>query len=210
MREDSGRHREEAVSLLFEDAQLLVCIKPRGVLSAKDSSGKKSMDDLLAPRTVYPVHRLDRDTMGLMVFAKSKEAAALLSAQMGTSFAKEYLARCEGAPPEQGEFLDLLYHDRGKNKTYVVKRKRMGVKEARLSYEVLSRSEGSSLLRVQLFTGRTHQIRVQFASRGYPLLGDKKYGAKTGGDLQLWAYRLRFVHPKGETLDFTLADNFLL
>ena len=168
------------------------------------------MNDLLAPRTVYPVHRLDRDTMGLMVFAKSKEAAAFLSAQMEKSFAKEYLARCEGVPPEQGELIDLLYHDRGKNKTYVVKRKRMGVKEARLSYEVLSRSEGSSLLRVRLFTGRTHQIRVQFSSRGYPLLGDKKYGAKTGGDLQLWAYRLRFVHPKGETLNFTLPDNFLL
>ena len=195
---------------LFEDEALLVCVKPRGVLSARDASGKKNMNDFLAPREVYPVHRLDREATGLMVFAKTKEAAAFLSGRMGQSFEKEYLALCEGDPPERGEFFDLLYHDRGKNKTYVVKRKRAGVKEARLSYEVLSRQENSTLVKVRLYTGRTHQIRVQFASRGYPLLGDKKYGAKTGGELQLCSYRLSFPHPDGRILSFTLPEEFCL
>lgn len=188
----------------------MICVKPRGILSAKDASGKPSMNDLLLPREIFPVHRLDRDATGLMVFAKTAKAAAFLSGQMGTSFEKEYLARCEGFPPEEDELSDLLYHDRIKNKTYVVKRRRAGVKEARLSYEVLSHDEGSSLVRVRLFTGRTHQIRVQFASRGHPLLGDKKYGAKTGGVLQLCSCRLSFRHPDGKLLDFQLPQEFCL
>ncbi len=195
--------------LLFEDEALLVCVKPRGVLSAGDASGKLNMNELLAPREVFPVHRLDREVTGLMVFAKTKQAAAFLSAKMGESFRKEYLARCEGTPPKEGTLTDLLYHDRGKNKTYVVKRKRGGVKEAKLSYEVLAREAGSSLVRVRLYTGRTHQIRVQFASRGYPLLGDKKYGAKTGGSLQLCSYQLSFPHPDGRLLSFTLPEDLI-
>lgn len=188
----------------------MICVKPRGILSAKDASGKPSMNDLLLPREVFPVHRLDKDATGLMVFAKTANAAACLSQQMGDCFEKEYLARCEGFLPENGELSNLLYHDRVKNKTYVVKRKRAGVKEARLSYRVLSRDESSSLVRVRLYTGRTHQIRVQFASRGYPLLGDKKYGAKTGGALQLCSCRLSFRHPDGRLLDFTLPEEFCL
>ncbi len=210
MREDFGKHREAAVTILFEDEALLVCVKPRGVLSAKDASGKMSMNDLLAPREIYPVHRLDREAAGLMVFAKTKETAAFLSAQMGEQFEKVYLARCEGLPPEQGELSDLLYHDRSRNKTYVVKRKRAGVKEARLSYELVSYEEDSTLVKIRLYTGRTHQIRVQFASRGYPLVGDKKYGAKTGGSLQLCSFLLSFPHPKGQILSFTLPEEFCL
>ena len=196
----------EAV-VLFEDAALVVCVKPRGVLSAADASGKRSMADLLAPRTVYPVHRLDRETLGLMVFAKTREAGAALTAAMGTDgFCKEYFALCETPPtPPQGEMNDLLYHDRVKNKTYVVRRKRNGVRPARLSYRV---SDGGLVL-VRLHTGRTHQIRVQFASRGFPLRGDRKYGAKTDGPLGLWAFRLTFPHPDGRKMTFTLPENFL-
>lgn len=196
----------DVAEILYEDAALLVCVKPRGVLAAADASGKRSMAALLAPRTVYPVHRLDRETVGVMVFAKTPEAAAALSAALADGFCKEYLAQPETLPtPPEGEMEDLLYHDRIKNKTYVVARKRGGVRPARLSYRVLD----GGLVLVRLHTGRTHQIRVQFASRACPLCGDRKYGAKTGGALALWAYRLSFRHPDGRVMTFTLPENFL-
>ena len=191
--------------ILYEDAQILVCVKPRGILSAPDASGKPSMAELLAPRTVYPVHRLDREAGGLMVFAKTVQSAAALSAeiQAGT-FQKEYLAFCEGRPPQEGIWEDLLYHDRGKNKTYVVKRRRAGVKDARLSFRLLhSFEDGRSLTAIRLFTGRTHQIRVQFASRGFPLCGDRKYGAKSRGKLALFSWKLSFPY-QGQELSFCL------
>lgn len=194
------------VTILYEDPQLLVCVKPRGILSAQDASGKQNMQQFLLPRETFPVHRLDREATGLMVYAKTKETAAFLSQKMQSEFEKTYWAVCEGAPPETGELQDLLYHDRIKNKTYTVKRKRNGVKEARLSYCCLERTEGRSLVEVHLYTGRTHQIRVQFASRGFPLVGDKKYGAKTGAQLQLCSVCLRFPHPDGRRLSFTLED----
>lgn len=199
------------MTVLYEDKQLLVCHKPTGLLSAKDASGKPAMSDLLAPRTIYPVHRLDREVSGLMVFAKTPETAAFLSSKMQDGFSKEYLAVCEKAPPEdEAELTDLLFHDRAKNKTYVVKRKRAGVKEARLAYRIEARAEdGRALLHIRLFTGRTHQIRVQFASRGCPLCGDKKYGALTGGPLALCSFRLSFPHPNGEALGFTLPEALL-
>ncbi len=194
------------MELIYEDEQLLVCIKPRGILSCKDASGKPSVEDLLAPRTVFPIHRLDKEVSGLMVFAKTKAAAAHLSQMEG--FCKEYRAICEGRPPEQGEWSDLLYHDRFKNKTFVVKRKRNGVKEARLSYALLEQRDGEALVAVRLYTGRTHQIRVQFASRGYPLRGDRKYGAKTSGTIALCACRLSFPHPNGQQMDFSISPDF--
>ena len=194
----------DSIPILYEDDALLVCVKPRGLLSAKDASGKPAVTDGL-PDGLFPIHRLDREATGLMVFAKTAASAAFLSDAMGKSVVKEYLALCEGQPAPSGELTDLLYHDRVKNKTYAVQRKRNGVREARLSYEVLRGGE-TSLLRVRLHTGRTHQIRVQFASRGYPLCGDRKYGAKTGGDLQLYAWKLTFPHPGGGTLSFTLPE----
>ncbi len=194
------------MELLYEDEQLVVCVKPRGILSCKDASGKPSVEDLLAPRTVFPIHRLDKEVSGLMVFAKTKAAAAHLSAMEG--FCKEYQAICEGQPPAQGEWTDLLYHDRFKNKTYVVKRKRNGVKEARLAYALLEQREGESLVAVHLYTGRTHQIRVQFASRGYPLRGDRKYGAKTAGTIALCACHLSFPHPNGQIMDFSIDPDW--
>ena len=191
--------------ILYEDAQILVCVKPQGILSAPDASGKPSMAELLAPRTVYPVHRLDREAGGLMVFAKTVQSAAALSAeiQAGT-FQKEYLAFCEGRPPQEGTWEDLLYHDRGKNKTYIVKRRRAGVKDARLSFRLLySFEDRCSLSAIRLFTGRTHQIRVQFASRGFPLCGDRKYGAKSRGKLALFSWKLTFPY-QGQELSFCL------
>ncbi len=193
------------MELLYEDEQLVVCVKPRGVLSCKDASGKPSMEDFLAPRSVFPIHRLDKEVSGLMVFAKTKAAAAHLSKMEG--FCKEYRAICEGQPPAQGDWTDLLYHDRFKNKTYVVKRKRNGVKEACLSYTLLEEGE-ESLVAVRLYTGRTHQIRVQFASRGYPLRGDRKYGAKNGGNIALCACRLSFPHPDGHPMTFSIDPDF--
>lgn len=199
MREDL--ERPGSTDVIYEDDLLLVCVKPSGVLSCADASGKRCMNDLLAPRTVYPVHRLDREVGGLMVFAKTAEAAAFLCA---ADLKKEYLAECEGTLPDEGEMVDLLYHDRLKNKTYVVRRKRGGVKEAKLTYRVVKRSEGRTLVRIRLQTGRTHQIRVQFASRGFPLCGDRKYGAKSGGAIALRSVFLAFPHPDGRFLEFSV------
>ncbi|MBE6927569.1 MAG: RNA pseudouridine synthase [Ruminococcaceae bacterium] len=190
--------------VIFEDESLLVCLKPSGILSCADASGKTSMNDLLLPRKVYPVHRLDREVSGLMLFAKTSQAAAFLSNESG--LVKEYLAECAGMPPNEGEWTDLLYHDRIKNKTYVVKRKRNGVKEARLAFRVLEQTQDTAKVLVRLFTGRTHQIRVQFASRGFPLCGDKKYGSKSSGAIGLTSVRLHFTHPNGQRLTFTYPE----
>ena len=196
--------------ILYEDAQLVVCCKPRGVLSAADSSGQESMASLLAPRTVFPVHRLDRDVPGVMVFAKTREAAAFLSAHLTAG--KEYLALAEGAPcKEPEELYDLLFHDRARNKTYVVRRTRAGVREARLICTPLHLlPDGRAALHLQLLTGRTHQIRVQFGSRGCPVCGDRKYGAQAApGGIALYAWRLRVPHPDGRSLTFRLPEELL-
>ncbi len=201
MREDPQQNRRTDIK--YEDELLLVCVKPRGILSCRDASGKACMDELLAPRQLYPVHRLDKEVTGLMVFAKDAKTAAFLSAP--DALVKEYRALCQGHPkPVEGRMEDLLFHDRQKNKTYVVKRQRNGVRKASLSYRVLEYREDHSLVHVRLHTGRTHQIRVQFASRGFPLLGDRKYGASVSGEIGLEAYRLQITHPKGNLLQFEL------
>ena len=197
------------IKLLYSDKDIAVCIKPAGILSEGDS--QDAMPYLLSKtlgRGVYTVHRLDRETEGVMVYAKNSEAAADLSAQIGDgTFKKEYLAVTSGIPEEkEGKIKSLLFYDRTARKTFCVKRKRQGVKEALLSYNVIGETEDLALLKIRLYTGRTHQIRAQFSSKGLPLLGDRRYGApKTEYDgIALVAYRLSFVHPKIEReLSFT-------
>lgn len=193
--------------ILYADAAVAVVVKPAGVLSQGDA--EDAMPALLQKRlggTIFPVHRLDQPTGGVMVYARTQDAAAKLSAQMQSeAFGKEYLAVLDGTPePEEGELHDLLFFDRQKGKSYAVRRKRAGVKDARLAYRVLAQAEGLTLVRVRLYTGRTHQIRVQFSSRGWPLTGDGKYGSRNNRCAPaLWSAELHFAHPvTGETLTF--------
>ena len=193
--------------ILYADAAVAVVVKPAGVLSQGDA--EDAMPALLQKRlggTIFPVHRLDQPTGGVMVYARTQDAAAKLSAQMQSeAFGKEYLAVLDGVPePEEGELHDLLFFDRQKGKSYAVRRKRAGVKDARLAYRVLAQAEGLTLVRVRLYTGRTHQIRVQFSSRGWPLTGDGKYGSRNNRCAPaLWSAELHFAHPvTGETLTF--------
>lgn len=193
------------MDILYSDKQLTLCVKPVGVLSEEGG-----MPELLKEETGAGhlcVHRLDRAVGGLMVYAKTPLAAGKLSAQIADrSFIKEYLAIVSGRPEdEKGVMRDLLFKDSAKNKGYVVKRMRKGVKEAELEYELLSSNETSSLVRILLKTGRSHQIRVQFSSRAMPLLGDVKYGStEKGCNIALWSNRLCFRHPvSGALLDFS-------
>jgi 23S rRNA pseudouridine1911/1915/1917 synthase len=192
----------EALQVLYQDKDLVVCCKPRGLLS--QAGGEVDMISRLQSQLggdVYPVHRLDREVGGVMVYARTKDAAAALSQSIQAGMVKkEYLAVVLGVPePENGILEDLLLHDARKNKSYVVKRMRNGVRKARLSYQVLETREGKSLVQVRLFTGRTHQIRVQFASRQLPLQGDGRYGGGSG-KIALWSVRLTFPHPRTKKL----------
>ena len=195
------------IGILKETDRLVICVKPVG--AASQGEGPKAMPQLLAAQlgcAVYPVHRLDQAVGGVMVYAKTPQEAARLTQQMGQGgMQKTYLAVLTHCPPERAGVLeDLLYHDRMKNKTYVVKRLRGGVKQAWLRYEIVSERDGLSLARVQLETGRTHQIRVHFASRGCPLLGDGKYGGSDNRcTCALWSYRLTLRLPGGKAETFT-------
>ncbi len=207
------------MEILFKDEHIVVCVKPAGVLSAKDASGKPNMMDMLSDELglekVYPIHRLDREVSGVIVFAVSNTAAARLSAEASdhTRFVKEYLALVDGTPSkEQGVFEDLLFKDSSKNKIFVVKNERKGVKKAKLEYLVIKRIGDCTLVRVKLFTGRTHQIRVQFASRKMPIVGDRKYGGRKSQDgIALFSTLLSFSHPvSGEKMIFEKIPEKLL
>lgn len=198
------------MEILYSDRDILVALKPAFISSETPPQGA-GMPELLREECgcdIFPVHRLDLPARGLMVFAKNTRAAAFLSKEIAEKrFSKEYLAAVYGAPEERGVFEDLLFRDSKKNKSYVVKRERCGVKKAALEYELLkSTKQGQktlSLVRVRLITGRTHQIRVQFASRKMPLMGDGKYGAADNLPLHLQSVRLGFRHPaSGERLLF--------
>ncbi|MGM9662345.1 MAG: RluA family pseudouridine synthase [Oscillospiraceae bacterium] len=191
------------MEMLTCDRDLVLCVKPFGVLS--EGEGEGTMPALLRARLggeIYPVHRLDRETGGCMVYARTKAAAGKLSALAAERrMEKEYLTVVRGRPTEEsGTLRDLLFRDAAKNKTFVVQRLRRGVREAELSYRVEESVETEagtfSLLSVRLQTGRTHQIRVQFASRGMPVVGDKRYGSREKPPhLALWSRRLAFPHP---------------
>lgn len=190
------------MDILFEDKAVIVAVKPVGVLS-QSGDGENMIALLKDGRDeIFPVHRLDINVGGVMVFAKTKAAAAKLSSLVQNGgIKKEYLAVVCGIPEEKSTVLkDLLFKDSSKNKSFVVKRMRKGVKEASLEYETLGVSEDSgvslSLLKILLHTGRTHQIRVQFSSRKLPLLGDGRYGGKSPKcDVALWSHSLTFNHP---------------
>lgn len=198
------------LNIIWEDPDVIVCVKPSGVLS--EGEGEDSLPVLLAKQVnagapVLAVHRLDRGTEGLMVYAKNQRSAAALGAAMaGHEVHKEYLAHIHGVPAEPcGRMEDLLYFDRGKNKSYIVKRMRKGVKEAALSYRLIREcTDGTSWVRISLETGRTHQIRVQFASRRMPLVGDRRYGSSADQTaFCLRAVVLIFPHPvTGEVMEF--------
>lgn len=200
------------MEILYNDEYIVVCVKPVGILSQADSNGQKSMITELSALygcEIYPLHRLDREVSGVMAFAKTKFAAGELSRDIAEHrFKKEYLAVVSGKPDDSGEMVDLLFKDSKKNKSFVVKRLRKGVKEAKLSYNLIETDNEKSLVRVLLHTGRTHQIRVQFSSRKMPLLGDKKYGGDNSyNNIALFSYRLTFKHPKTkEEMCFTVDE----
>lgn len=184
------------IEILFENADFLACIKPVGVPSQCD--GAEDMVKLLKEQTgseIYSVHRLDTAVGGTMIFAKNKKTAAYLSKEIAEKrFVKTYLAIIEGCPEEkEGRLEDLLFKDKRKNKSYVVKRERKGVRRASLDYKVIDEGNGKSLVNVTLNTGRSHQIRVQFASRKMPLVGDGKYGSRDNRcEVALWSHSVEF------------------
>ena len=190
------------ITLIKETAELAVCVKSAGIRA--QGEGENDLPTLVSQQlgcAVYPVHRLDQAVGGAMVFAKTARAAARLSQAMAEGkLQKEYLAIVSKRPEkEAGVLEDLLFHDRFKNKTYVVDRARKGVKKAALCYRVLAEENGQCLVHICLFTGRTHQIRVQFASRGWPLVGDGKYGSRVNASSPaLWSYALTLPEKGGQ------------
>lgn len=183
------------MEILYSDPEIVVCVKPVGMDSEHEVPQALGGE-------IYPIHRLDKNVGGVMVYAKKKPAAAALSkaVQEGT-MVKEYVAMVHGTPPEEGDWEDLLWKDSAKNKVFVVKRERRGVKKARLEYKRLREGE-TSLVRIRLHTGRSHQIRVQFSSRGFPLVGDHKYGSRDEkSEPMLFSCCLSFPY-KGRTLRF--------
>ena len=192
------------MQIVYEDADVLVCVKPPRVLSTDEPGGlpelvrqERNMPDL----ELRTVHRLDRVVSGLMVLAKNASSASVLSRQIREDvFQKEYLAVVHGLPEAQkGTLKDLLFRDKARKMTMVVTEPAKGVQEAELSYAVLATNENLSKVRVVLKTGRTHQIRVQFASRGMPLVGERKYATlEDDCEIALWSCRLGFYHPVTE------------
>ncbi len=183
------------MEILYSDRDLTVLIKPVGMDSEHEVPQALGGE-------VYPIHRLDKNVGGVMVYARTKAAAAVLSkaVQEGT-MVKEYVAMVHGTPPQQGDWTDLLFKDSSKNKVFVVKKERRGVKQARLEFRRHSAGE-TSLVAIRLHTGRSHQIRVQFSSRGFPLVGDHKYGARDQATAPLLFSR-RITFPwRGKMLQF--------
>lgn len=198
------------MDILFQDRRIVVAVKPSGVLSTDEPGGMPALlRQELHTECIRTVHRLDAPVSGLMVFARSAYAARDLSRQIreGT-FEKHYLAVLRGAPPErEGTLADLLARDKETRLTHVVTTRKKGVQEARLRYRVLDSRAGLTLVRVQLLTGRTHQIRVQFSSRSLPLVGDRRYGLADDpvSPIALWSCHLSFCHPEsGAPMTFDL------
>ena len=206
--------RVDKIEILHFDKDVIVCIKPVGILSQGDASGAGNLPDILKKQTnsyyVEVVHRLDRPVGGVMVFARNKKAAAKLTEDVkNRNFGKEYYAIVSGRPEkDEDRLIDWLFKDKVHCKSFVVKGERKGAKEAILDYKLIDSKETKdgllSKVLVKLHTGRTHQIRVQFSSRRMPLVGDGKYGSKINNDLALWSHKIAFTHPKTKQLmEFT-------
>ena len=189
------------MELLYTDKDIVVCIKPPRVLSTDEPGGlpelvRETLGDLKAD--IRTVHRLDRVVSGVMVLARNAKAASELSRQIREdAFEKEYLAMTHGCPGEpEGTLTDLLWRDKARRMTMVAEAPGKGVQEAILDYKVLYSQNEMSLVQVKLHTGRTHQIRVQFASRGMPLVGERKYATlEDPCEIALWSHRIGFTHP---------------
>ena len=163
------------MKILYADRGIVACIKPVGLDSETEVPAALKAE---LGGEIFPIHRLDKNVGGIMVFARTKSAAAALSkAVQDGQMIKEYVAMVHGTPPESGDWEDFLFKDSRKNKVFAVKKERKGVKYARLEFNRLQGGE-QSLVHIRLHTGRSHQIRVQFSSRGFPLVGDHKYGSR--------------------------------
>lgn len=197
------------MEIVYSDNSIIVCVKPAGVLSTDEPGGvpellRRELGD--ASADVRTVHRLDRAVSGLMVLAGNPAAASELSRQIRDGiFEKEYTAVVHGITEDSGELRDLLLRNKARKMTFVVQEPGKGVQEAALDYRTLWSRDGMSRVLIRLHTGRTHQIRVQFASRGFPIVGERKYCEPTDDcPLALWSYRLGFIHPDtGEYVCFT-------
>lgn len=200
----------DELTILHEDNHIIVVMKPQGLPSCGDESGDDSMleqvrryvkEKYAKPGNVYIglVHRLDRPTGGIMVFAKTSKAAARLAEQMrGGDFEKKYLTVLAGAPKEpKGTLVNYLKKNPVNNMVYICTQTTDGAKMASLDYRVLEEKGGLCLAEIKLHTGRTHQIRVQMAGISHPVYGDMRYGGENAkkGNLALWAYSLSFTHP---------------
>ena len=185
------------MEILYSDKDIAVCVKPVGLDSEAEvpSALKQQLGG-----EIFPLHRLDKNVGGVMVYGRTKSAAAALSKTIQEGrMVKEYVAKVHGTVPDDGVLTDLLFKDSRKNKVFVVKKLRSGVKEAKLQYRHL----GQGLVHVRLFTGRSHQIRVQFSSRGFPLVGDHKYGSRAEETApMLYSCRITFPY-KGKTYRYT-------
>ncbi len=198
------------MELIYQDSDIVVCVKPPRVLSTDEPGGvpelvRAALGDPKAD--IRTVHRLDRVVSGLMVLARNAAAASELSRQIRDGeFGKEYLAVVHGTPDGRGTFRDLLLRNKQERKTYIVTEPAKGVQEAVLHYQTLACTNALSRVRIQLETGRTHQIRAQFSGRGWPLVGDRKYSLlEDDCEIALWSCHLTFTHPKsGNAMDFFL------
>lgn len=187
------------MDILYADQDIVVCVKPARVLSTDEPGGlPELLRQELGTDDFRTVHRLDRVVSGLMVVARNAAAASELSRQIREdAFEKEYLAVVHGQPGKKGMLTDLLDRDKARKMSFVTDKPGKGVQEAILHYQAVGASGALTKVRIQLVTGRTHQIRVQFASRGWPLVGERKYAVQDDDcEIALWSYRLVFRHPK--------------